>query len=81
MHIPDMYIVHNTDFAFHKKEKKILCYFKYSMKMMIVQTALGIELENQKKGPWALTLCLRTNLAMGQGSKSCTYTLFLAQGG
>ncbi len=33
------------------------------------------------RGPWALTLCLRTNLAMGQGSKSCTYTLFLAQGG
>ncbi len=32
------------------------------------------------RGPWALTLCLRTNLAMGQGSKSCTYTLFLPQG-
>ncbi len=32
------------------------------------------------RGPWAFTLCLRTNLAMGQGSKSCTYTLFLAQG-
>ncbi len=25
-------------------------------------------------------LCLRTNLAMGQSSKSCTYTLFLTQG-
>ncbi len=32
------------------------------------------------RGPWALTLCLRTNLAMGQGSKSCTYALFLPQG-
>ncbi len=33
------------------------------------------------RGPWALTLCLRTNLAIGQSSRSCTYTLFLPQGG
>ncbi len=31
------------------------------------------------RGPWALTLCLRTNLAMGQSSQSWTYTLFLTQ--
>ncbi len=31
------------------------------------------------RGPWALTLSLRTNLAMGQSSKSCAYTLFLSQ--
>ncbi len=31
------------------------------------------------RGPWALTLCLGTNFAMGQSSKSCTYTLFLTQ--
>ncbi len=28
----------------------------------------------------ALTLCLRTNLAIGKSSGSCTYTLFLPQG-
>ncbi len=31
------------------------------------------------RGPWALTFCVRTNLAMGQSSKICTYTLFLSQ--
>ncbi len=27
------------------------------------------------RGPWASALSLTTNLAMGQSSKSCTYTL------
>ena len=34
----------------------------------------------QTRGPWALTLCLRTNLAIGQSSRSYTYTAFLPQG-
>ena len=28
------------------------------------------------RGPWALMLCLRTNLAIGKRSSSCTYTVF-----
>ncbi len=30
------------------------------------------------RGPWAFTLCLRTNLAMGQSSNSCTYSLSIS---
>ncbi len=30
------------------------------------------------RGPWALALCLTTNLVIGQSSKSCTYTLSIA---
>ncbi len=36
--------------------------------------------ENQTTGSWALMLCLRTNLAIGQSSSSCTYTLLLPKG-
>ena len=32
------------------------------------------------RGPWALTFCLRTNLAIGQNARSCPYILFLPQG-
>ncbi len=31
------------------------------------------------RGPWALRLCLKTNLAIFQSSRSCTYTPFLPQ--
>ncbi len=31
----------------------------------------------QTRGPWALRLCLRTNVAIGKSSRCCTYTLFL----
>ncbi len=35
---------------------------------------------NKTGGPWALTPFLRTNLAICQSSRSCTYTPFLLQG-
>ncbi len=31
------------------------------------------------RGPWALALCLTTNLEMGQSSNVVTYILFLSQ--
>ena len=35
---------------------------------------------NKTRGPWALTFCLRTTLAICESSRSCTYTPFLPQG-
>ncbi len=51
----------------------------YSLCQLSVCGRQGIL--QKTRGPWALTLCLRTNLAIGQSARSCTYTLFLPQGG
>ncbi len=37
-----------------------------------------VEVILMTRGPWALTFCLRTNLAIDLSSRSCTYTLFLS---
>ena len=48
-------------------------FFKAAMKGIRPESYLG---HFRTRGPWALKLCLRTNLAIDQSSRSYTYTLF-----
>ncbi len=51
-------------------------------KMSGYLTHLSISMDTgfpRTRGPWALTFCLKTNWAIDQSSRSCTYPLFLPQ--